>query len=371
MTKFEALVSLNLVGEIGSIRLRKLLEFFDKPENILRASCEKLRRVCGIGEKIAAKINSIKKEALDKELKLAKKLNLKIITQDDSEYPKNLKNIYDPPITLYVKGKLEEEDEFGIGIVGSRRASIYGLMSAQRFAFQLSAKGFTIVSGMASGVDTYSHRGALKQGGRTIAVMGSGFNYIYPAQNRGLSEEISRSGAVISEFPINTRPEKQNFPQRNRLISGLSLGVLVAEAAKNSGALITADFALEQGREVFALPGKIDSDTSFGANNLIKQGAKLVSCADDILEEFMIPLAKREEASLNCRLKQLKPDLSSKEEAQVFALISKEGVHLDELVEKLGMDISKISDILLKLQIKKLIRQLPGKQFVRCERLAN
>ncbi len=371
MTKFEALVSLNLIGEIGGIRLKRLLEFFDKPQDILKASCEKLMGVCNIGQKIAAKINSIKKEDLNKELDLAKKLGLKIITQDDPEYPLNLKDIYDPPIALYVKGKLEERDKFSIGIVGSRRASIYGLMNAQRFAFQLSAKGWTIVSGMARGIDTYSHRGVLKQGGRTLAVMGSGFNHIYPPENRGLSEEISKNGAVISEFPINALPEKQNFPQRNRLISGLSLGVLVAEAAKNSGALITADFALEQGREVFAMPGKVDSNTSFGANNLIKQGAKLVSCVDDILEEFIIPAAKRSEPSSSGYVAEPeKPALNSKEEKQIFSLISEEKIQLDELLGKTGMDISKISDILLRLQMKKLIRQLPGKQFVRCNGLA-
>ncbi len=275
-----------MVGEIGSIRLGKLLKYFGQPENILKAPVEKLMAVSGIGREIASKICSLKKEDLDKELALAKKLALRIMTYEDEGYPENLKNIYDPPIVLYVKGELKAEDKFSLGIVGSRRASYYGLNSAEKFAYELSEKGFTIVSGMARGIDTYAHKGALKANGRTIAIMGSGFSHIYPPENKKLAEKIAECGAVISEFPCDAKPLPQNFPQRNRVISGLSLGLLVVEAARNSGALITADFALEQGREVFALPGKVDSNTSFGTNGLIKQGAKLVSGVDDIVEEF-------------------------------------------------------------------------------------
>ncbi len=250
MAQLEALISLNMVGGIGSIRLGKLLKFFGKPQNILKAPTEKLMAVSGISQEIADKIRSLKKEDLDNELALTKKLGLKIMTSQDRDYPQNLKNIYDPPIVLYVKGQLKAEDNFSLGIVGSRRASYYGLTSAEKFAYELSKKGFTIVSGMARGVDTYAHKGALKTGGRTIAVMGSGFRHLYPAENKKLADEIAKNGAVISEFPCDAKPLPQNFPQRNRVISGLSLGVLVAEAARNSGALITADFALEQGREV-------------------------------------------------------------------------------------------------------------------------
>jgi DNA processing protein len=362
MTQFEALVTLNMVPEIGTIRLGKLLEFFGKPENILKAAPEKLMAVSGIAGKIAYKICSLKKEDLDKELISVKKLGLRILTQDDKDYPENLKNIPDPPIVLYVKGELKQEDRLAIGIVGSRRASFYGLTTAQNFASDLSDKGFTIVSGMAHGIDTYAHRGALKAGGRTIAVMGSGFNHIYPTENKGLVEEISRNGAVISEFPVDTLPFKQNFPCRNRVISGLSLGILVAEAARNSGALITADFALEQGREVFAIPGKVDSNNSFGTNGLIKQGAKLVTCVDDILEEFIMPKEKTQaESPVEETL------VGDKEEDRVYNLISEQSVQLDELVEKTNLDIPRISGILLRLQMKRLVQQLPGKQFVRNE----
>jgi DNA processing protein len=366
MTGLEALVSLNMVGEIGSIRLKKLLDYFDKPENILNAPKEKLMAVSGIGEKIADEIYSLKSQDLDKEFTLAKKYGLKIMTYEDKDYPENLKNIPDPPIVLYIKGQLKEQDKFSIAIVGSRRASFYGLSCAERFALDLSNKGFTIISGMASGVDTSAHKGALKQNGRTIAVMGSGFEHIYPTENEELVEEISRNGAVISEFPIDTRPLRQNFPQRNRVISGLSLGVLVVEAARNSGALITADFALEQGREVFALPGKVDSCTSFGTNELIKQGAKLVSCIDDILEEFNLTVSEPTQSTL--RLDKHSPGNLGNEESHLYDLLSEQPITLDEIAEKTNMNISRLSTLLLKLQMKELIKQLPGKQFIRNEK---
>lgn len=363
MTRQEALLYLNKCN-IGGIKLNKLLEFFGQPEKILEASAEKLMAVAGIGEGIAKEICSFKKEDLDRELKEAKRLGLNILTFEDEDYPQNLKYIPDPPIVLYVKGELKREDNLAIGIVGSRRASFYGLANAEKFASELADKGYTIVSGMARGVDTYAHRGALKRGGRTIAVIGSGFNQLYPPENNELAEEIARSGAVISEFPVDEPPKKENFPRRNRVISGLSLGVLVAEAARNSGALITADFALEQCREVFALPGKVDSQTSFGTNELIKQGAKLVSCVDDILEEFDLPMNKVPKVKTEISVL-AKPALHSAEESRVYDLISLRALGLDEIVEKTNLDIPSISDILLKLQMKRLIKQLPGKQFIR------
>lgn len=362
MTRFEALLSLNMAPAMGSMRLAKLLDFFIRPQDILTAAPEKLMQVAGIGQAIARQIRSLKKEDLDKELELVRKLNLKVITIDDDDYPEILRNIFDPPIVLYVKGELKKEDGLSIGIVGSRRASLYGLNCAQNFAAELSGRGFTIVSGMARGIDTFAHRGALKAGGRTIAVIGSGLNKIYPPENQELSEEIARGGAVVSEFPVNTEPLPQNFPRRNRVISGLSLGVLVVEAARNSGALITADFALEQGREVFALPGKVDAQNSFGTNELIKQGAKLVSCVDDILEEFNLDTSARDMA----KAAQEMPKLSLiEEEMLLYNLISQEPAILDELAEKANLDIPRISRILLGLQVKKLIKELPGKQFIR------
>lgn len=362
MTRLEALVGLNLTFDIGTIRLNKLLGFFGTPENILSAPRERLSLVYGIGPSISSGIKSIGQKDIDKEFELAKKLGIRIITQDDIEYPLNLKNIPDPPIVLYVKGELKSQDNISIAIVGSRRASFYGLSSAEKFARELSAKGFTIVSGMARGIDTYAHRGALKQGGRTIAVMGSGFNHIYPEENKRLVQEIAKRGAVISEFPIDAGPLRQNFPRRNRIISGLSLGVLVVEAARNSGALITADFALEQGREVFALPGKIDCATAFGTNGLIRQGAKLVSCADDIIEEFNFDAQE-------CAQKKSGADTFpaglTGQEAVLYETIATCPADLDEIIEKTQLDIASISSMLLTLEMKKLIKQLPGKQFMR------
>ncbi|MCM8779683.1 MAG: DNA-processing protein DprA, partial [Candidatus Omnitrophica bacterium] len=259
MTELEILTALNCI-DIGFKRYQRLLQYFKTTENILKASLRELTQVQGIGEELGRRILSIKKEDLAAEFRSAEKLGLRIISINDKDYPRNLKEIYEPPIILYVKGEFIEADLDSIAIVGSRRASFYGLNCAEKFARDLSILGLTVVSGMARGVDTAAHKGALKENGRTIAVMGSGFKNIYPVENKELVEEIAASGAVISEFPTFAQPLPQNFPRRNRIISGLSQGVLVVEAARNSGALITADFALEQGREVFSLPGKIDAE---------------------------------------------------------------------------------------------------------------
>jgi DNA processing protein len=384
MTQLEALVSLNMVSDIGSIRLKKLLEYFATPQDILKASPGQLTAVSGIGEKIARNIVSFKKQDLDRELKSAEKMGLRILTPDDAVYPENLKNIVDPPIVLYVKGELKEQDKLSIAIVGSRRASFYGLSSAEKFAAALSACGLTVVSGMARGVDSYAHKGALKAGGRTIAVIGSGFAQIYPPENKKLAQEVAQNGAVVSEFPIDAKPLRENFPRRNRVISGLSLGTLVVEAARNSGALITADFALEQGREVFALPGKIDSETSFGTNQLIKQGAKLVSDVEDIIEELNLSncgnfaldgrLEKTAGASSACFGVEIAPvsaencELTA-EESLLYNSLSGEPLHLDDIAGRLGLGIPQILNTLLNLEMKKLIRQLPGKQFAKIESL--
>ena len=233
----------------------------------------------------------------------------------------------------------------------------------ERFAFELAKKGFTVVSGMARGVDTHAHRGALKARGRTIAVIGSGFRHMYPSENEKLAGEIAQSGAVVSEFPMDTEPLPFNFPRRNRIISGLSMGVLVAEAARNSGALITADFALDQGREVFALPGKIDAANAFGANELIKQGAKLVSGVEDIVEELAVPL-RAQMSKPAMPLPQTNITLDESENV-LYNLLSCDALQLDEIVEKAHLSVPQASQILLGLQFKKAVRQLPGKHFVR------
>ncbi len=362
MTPREALICLNIVPDLGTIRLYRLLRAFDRPQDILAAPEDRLIEVSGIDAATAARIRSLKKEDLSGELGASVKLGLKIITVIDKGYPENLKNIADPPIVLYVKGELRQEDRLSLAIVGSRKASFYGLSSAEKFAADLSAKGFTIVSGMARGIDSFAHKGALRRG-RTIAVMGSGFRHIYPPENRKLCEEIAARGAVISEFPLDREPWKMNFPRRNRVISGLSLGVLVVEAAKNSGALITADFALEQNREVFALPGKIDSRTSFGTNELLKQGAKLVSCADEITEEFQLPPDERVETKK--RTEKAGQQGLSAQESLMYECIPPQPVLLDEVMVRSGLDIPQGYGLILKLEMKKLVKRLPGQQLMR------
>jgi len=360
MNNFEALVSLNLIPQIGSVRLESLLKNFQKPQAIFNARRRDLAAV--VGEHLGESIVSFDSKCLENDLALAKQSGLKIITCFDQDYPQALKEIPGRPIVLYVLGGITAQDNLAVGIVGSRRASFYGLSSAEKFAGQLVAQGITIVSGMARGVDTYAHRGALKAKGRTIAVMGSGFSHIYPAENADLAKDIALSGAVVSEFPMETKPLPGNFPRRNRLISGLSLGVLITEAARNSGALITADFALEQGREVFALPGRIDSVGSLGANALLKQGAKLVTCCDDILEELNL---------VNLSLKKIEPMVKKqgiaceKEESRLYEQITRQPIAIDDLVQKSSLSSSQVLSLILKLQFKKLIKALPGKQYMR------
>lgn len=358
MNSFESLVSLNLMQNAGSGHLSRLLERFGCPEEIFRAGFGELEDIAGT--RLAGEITSFDRNRLDEELARAKKCGASVITFLDRGYPLNLKEIPGFPIVLYVLGEMIEKDIFSLGIVGSRRGSAYGLTNAEKFAGELAADGMTIISGLARGVDTCAHRGALKARGRTIAVIGSGFNHIYPAENASLAEQISGNGAVISEFPMDTMPLARNFPRRNRLISGLSLGVLVVEAAKNSGALITADFALEQGRDVFALPGRIDSLYSSGANELIKQGAKLVTRSEEILEELGQALPSGKKAPAEARAM---PE--DAQEAALYGYIGNEAVSIDNLIGKMSLPSGRMASLILNLRFKKMIRELPGKQFVR------
>ncbi len=298
------------------------------------------------------------------------------ITLDDKDYPKNLRNLQKPPKQLYVNGTLLDTDEIAVALVGSRRASLYGMETSEKLAYELALRGVTVVSGMARGIDTAAHRGALKAKGRTIAVMGSGHGDIYPPENLDLYNEIIKTGAVVTEFENDVKPLPYNFPQRNRIISGLSLGVVVVEAAKDSGALITATIAAEQGREVFALPGKISSSTSSGTNSLIKDGAKLVTSVDDILEELHL---KEIEPAGSCddggamgdkitrMTKAYIYNSLTDNERKVYKVISDEPVYIDDILGKAGLDASNGSKALLSLQLKKLVLERPGKQYLRKE----
>jgi DNA processing protein len=284
VTELEALVWLNLSGMVGSALLRRLRERAPLPE-IRRLSRRDLERVPGVGPVTARAIV----EAPDPgpELELAARRGVAILPCTAPGFPPALRTLYDHPLVLYCRGALREEDALALGVVGSRRCTDYGRRQAARFARDLAGRGLTIVSGLARGVDTVAHRGALQaRGGRTLAVLGSGLLRVYPPENAALLEEICRRGAALSEFPLAAAPRTENFPRRNRLISGLSLGVLVVEAAERSGALITADWALEQGRDVFCVPGSVESPLSRGCHKLIQQGAKLVGHPDDVLEEI-------------------------------------------------------------------------------------
>ena len=300
-------------------------------------------------------------------------MSIRKITLNDAEYPKNLCNIHTPPKQLYINGTLLESDEMAVAIVGSRRASVYGIETAEKLGFELAARGITVVSGMALGIDSAAHRGALKAKGRTIAVMGGGHNQIYPPQNKKLYEEIAKTGAVVTEYEDDKPPIPQQFPARNRIISGLSLGVVVVEAAKNSGALITANFAAEQGRTVFAVPGKVSSTTSSGTNELIKDGACLIQSVDDILDELSItemePALSGEKENIDKSIAQKTKayiyNSLTDDERKIYKNLSDEPMHVDEILDKAEMDHAKASKVLLNLELKKLITQLPGKQFVK------
>ncbi|MBL7157109.1 MAG: DNA-protecting protein DprA [Candidatus Omnitrophica bacterium] len=285
-------------------------------------------------------------------------MEIKKIDINNTEYPENLKNIFNPPRKLYVNGNILPQDKEAIAIVGTRRATYYGLEQCERLAYDLAIKGITVISGMARGIDTAAHRGALKGGARTIAVLGSGHNHIYPPENKKLYDKITENGAVISEFPPDTPPFKTNFPKRNRIISGMSKGVVVVEAPRRSGALITADFALEQGREVFAMPGNISSTRSNGTNRLIKEGAKLVENFQDILDELSYVINIKDVTS-----DEISPMASY--EKIIFEILSDKPKRIDEIYEKTDLPTGKVSEALLKLELKKLIRMLPGENFVR------
>lgn len=274
---------LSLIKNLGSKRKLKLLELYKTPEEIYKLTKEELMNINGIGEAIANDIMISKnEEILNYHIKYMKENNIKIININEREYPQALKEIYDPPISLYVKGNIEKLNNKNIGIVGCRECTTYGKKSAEYFAYNLSKQNINIVSGLAKGIDSYAHLGSLNTG-NTIAVLGNGLDIIYPKKNLELANEIiKRGGTIISEYPCGTKPDKMKFPARNRIISGISSGIIVIEAKEKSGTLITVDFALEQGRDVFVVPGNINSINSVGTNDLIKQGARLVTTYEDI-----------------------------------------------------------------------------------------
>jgi len=361
--KIEHWLALNMIPGLGAARCQKLLNHFGSPQRIFEADLNELQHVSGIGEYTARQIINFKdKLNIEKEIARIEREKVSLVTFYDDNYPSNLKSIFDPPIVLYVKGKLLAEDRIAIAVVGTRRPTTYGKMVAEKLSKELAERDITVVSGLARGIDTCAHRGALSGKGRTIAVLGCGIDICYPPENRPLFDEIGERGALISEFPMGTRPEKVNFPLRNRVISGLSLGAVIVEAGARSGALITADCALEQGREVFAVPGNIFNSETKGTHSLIKQGAKLVERCEDIIEEISCLSGV---LSLPPAIKSLREVTLSPEEEQIYNLLSFEPVHIDLISREAGLPINRISPLLMNLEMKGKIRQVAGKMFLR------
>ena len=362
----EALVALNLIDGVGPIRVRQLLEQFGDPPAILRASREQLLRVQGIGADTAEAIASWEKTVdLAAELKRIADFGCRIVTQADAEYPELLRQIYDPPIVLYVKGQLQPRDKNAVAMVGSRMTTHYGIEIARKLAYQLAYLGVTVVSGGARGIDSAAHQGALSGKGRTIAVLGTGINLVFPSENAELYERIVANGALITQFPFNRPGDKQTFPIRNRIVAGMTLGTVVVEANLTSGALITANFANEYGRQVFAVPGRIDSPRSKGCHDLIKKGAKLCEGAEDILSEFeyLFPASNKPPSVADTGV--LPAIELSANEQKVYDTLDHEEIGIDDVIRKSGLPTSAVSVALLSLEMKRLIRQLPGKRFVK------
>jgi DNA processing protein len=359
----EAWLKLSLIPNIDKMRLTQLVEHYGSPEAVFEASIDGICRLDNFSPELATSIIDNKdKVDVSEELKLIEKFDVKIVTYKDENYPENLKNIPYPPAFLYFKGDLLSEDKFSIAVIGSRRNSQYGKMVCNEIAGKLAEYGLTIVSGMAQGIDSIAHISALKKDKRTIAILGNGLSKCYPAEHKGLMERIAKNGAVISEFPMTTKPFKQNFPVRNRTISGLTLGTLVIEASEKSGALITADCAVEFGRAVYAVPGDINRENSKGTNALIQKGAKLVQNADDIISDlrFLLKGFIIEEKAKD--MKKITESLSEGERV-ILDILKNDVLYFDQILDQSNMSMGELSNILLNLEIKDLIKQFPGKMF--------
>jgi DNA processing protein len=358
------LLRLASTPKIGPHKIRILLSYFHDPAEVLRASPRALIKVPGIEKKIASNIvhNKEGERFADDQLRRVNKLGARIITLWDTEYPELLKRIYDPPVLLYLMGTFTSLDKTAVAIVGTRMPSTYGQLIAESLSRDLAQLGVTIVSGLARGIDTIAHTAALKAHGRTLAVLGSGLDVPYPAENKKLLDAVAAQGVVVSEFPMGTKPDASNFPRRNRIVSGLSLGTVIVESAENGGAMITASTALDQNREVFAVPGSIMEKRSSGSHKLIREGrAKLIQHVDDILEELgpqVRHLLKKEHA----------PEVAIEMtlfEKKIFDVLSNEPMHIDALAELAETSTADALVTLLALEFKGLVRQLPGKLFMK------
>jgi DNA processing protein len=361
MNHREACIALNMIPQMGPVKMRRLLESFGSAEHILGARPAQLTQVNGIGGELARNIADWESHADPAaEERKARELGAHVITAEDEEYPATLREIHDPPIVLYVQGKITPRDNHAVAVVGSRKASHYATECAKKLSFQMAYAGLTVVSGLARGIDTAAHQGALAAKGRTIAVIGAGLAHLYPPENAELAERIAQNGAVVSEFPIDTKPDRQTFPIRNRIVTGMSFGVLVAEAGANSGALISANMAAEQGRTLYAVPGRIDQPTCLGSNRLIQQGAKLVVSADDILDDLPVMFKDRPQLP-----EAVAPVDLTAEQHKILAAIGADETSLESVIATSGLTAAIVSSTLLGLEIRRLVKQLPGKRYVK------
>ena len=368
-TERQALIALNMTQGMGAVTAKNLIEFFGSAADIFTAGPGDLARVRGIGTaKADAFAAAFARTDPDAEETRATKCAARLITWNDPEYPESLKKIYDPPLVLYVCGNLKAFAPTGVAIIGTRNATRYGCETAFRFGYQLASAGYAIVSGMARGIDAEGHRGAVEAHGVSIGVLGGALDKFYPAENRKLAHRvIDEGGAIISEYPFGREPDRQTFPMRNRIVSGLSAGVLVVEAATASGTMITVDQALEQGRAVMAVPGRIDSPTSQGCHKLIRNGARLVTCADDVIDELgtFLPSSRPADGKLHLETEaplqrpSNAPSLSD-EENRILAAIGGEERFVDELVASTGLEAGRLNGLLVALQIKRCVKLLPG-----------
>ncbi|HIC89289.1 MAG TPA: DNA-protecting protein DprA [Anaerolineae bacterium] len=350
-------IGFSMVPGIGPARFRALQGYFGGLEEAWNASAAELREA-GLDRRSIRNLMQWRARVdLDAVVQRLRSLGVDVLTWDDEAFPSNLKNIYDPPVVLYVRGELRPEDEWALAVVGTRRATVYGKEVTRRIVTGLAQAGVTIISGLARGIDAQAHRAALEAGGRTIAVLGSGVDIIYPPEHRHLAQEILKAGALVSEYPLGTKPEASNFPPRNRIISGLSRGVIIVEAGLKSGALITADYAAEQGRDVFAVPGSILQRSSAGTNRLIRDGAIPVLDVNDVLEELNLT-----QIEVQAEIRATVP--TDPTEQQLLDLLSANPVHVDEIGRASGLPISVVSSTLALMELKGLVRQVGGMNYV-------
>ncbi len=353
------------------MRIKNILNYYKKPCDFFQSSANDLRKIEGIDFNISGEIISSRKnrEVYEKEfdsiLKNAEKKNIHIISIIDEDYPENLRKIFDAPVLLYYKGKLDKTDKYSLSIVGTRTPTEYGKYNCEKFTEKLSELGIPVISGFARGIDSIVHSVCIKNNNLTYAVLGSGVDVVYPAENRKLYNELVEKGAVISEFPIGAKPDKVNFPRRNRIISGISLGSLIIESGIKGGSLLTAEFAIDQDKEVFAIPGYINSKQSEGTNEIIKRGqAKLVTNIDDIISELEIKLKPVLKKDLIEKEEKAVKDLNDSEK-KIYDMLEYEPIHIDKINETTGLSVSDCLVNLLSLEFKSLVRQTPGKNFIK------